>query len=910
MEGMQKHESTKTRIASGAERVLPWAIGGAVLACFFALVRDSYFIRAYSDCYNWLEFAKNFGREFTRSRWPYGFPLFLRGALEVAGPYWVFLVNLPVMVALFAVTAWFGTLLRRDDGVGAGAGALPTGWAFLAVWIPVLVADAASFTRYLNPYRDPLSYVLVMLSTVLFVRALAKRRTWGVAAAGAVLGLASSVREPSVFMVLPFLVYGVWTWVGAKKEIALWKMVGAFALGLAAALVPLLVQTYLTTHQVLLPPQASLESQVVPGVHFKWEVFAPTGYAAWVYYTKHELWLLLLAAAGLVAAVRRRNRLVLALAVPAAVMYAVFYTFYWTFVIRYYYVAVLFLVLAAGYGVQTFLEWLCVRWPRRGRTAGWALLAVAACVTGGRLLASRRDCHPHQVPQAKAFAEAFGEACPDATVVFAPRFLCEWVDWFMPHASHPMPSPGPTGEGRSAFLRAELGPRLERGEVLVAAVWDGEEVDGELDDPFLRRAFDRIPAGELDPVAYCAFDYARKPIHFYRIAPWSLHRTELAWRAPCGEPYWYMVDTGDPAEEAAGPISVTVDGVRQPKPLTHGGAQVGAGLPRECDGGAGTAVAESAGLLPREMRVATGSLEEPLTLDFRFYSAFDHRWRLRGEVQPADERFHIGPRVPSAVEVEIPVPWPERGGVVLEWDVLSSYKGRGGFVDVGAHEDGRWLAGVHVPADRLIAKLIVPLPDDPERDVRTVRLEVEDRSEAGPGDPPPCVELYQVRIHRRPAGYPVEIRFDGKGDAIHAVAGFHPAEGRGSGAFRWTDGAAEAAVYAPPGRGRDVEVRIAYSTAGVPPDVNGDGHLHVSWDGAAVEGTIERTKDGGVDFVWSAVLPAERVGAETPHRLRMESPPWKPADYGSRDARTLGVGVRRIELVEVGEGDKMSENQE
>jgi hypothetical protein len=882
--------------------VLPWAVGGAVLACFFALVRESYFIRAYSDCYNWLEFAKNFGREFTRSRWPYGFPLFLRGALAVAGPYRVFLVNLPVMLALFALTAWFGTLLRRDDGAGEGAVALPAGWAFLSVWIPVLAADAASFTRYLNPYRDPLSYVLVVFSAVLFVRSLAKRRTWGVATAGAVLGLASSVREPSVFMAVPFLAYGLWTWAGAKEEIPLWKTAGAFALGLAAALVPLLVQTYLTTHQVLLPPQASLESQVVPGVHFKREVFAPTGYAAWVHYTKHELWLLLLAAAGLVAAVRRRNRLVLALAVPAAVMYAAFYTFYWTFVIRYFYVAVLFLVLVAGYGVQTFLGWLCERWPRRGRMAGWVLLAAGACAAGGRLLASRWDFQPHQVPQAKAFAAAFGEVCPDASEVFAPRFLCEWIDWFMPYPSHPMPSPGPTGEGRSAFLRAELGPRLERGERLVAAVWDGEETAEGLDDPFLRRAFDRIPAGVLDPVPYCAHDYARKPIHFYRIAPWSRHRTELAWPAPSGERYWYMLDTGDPAEAEAAPIEVSVDDVRQPGTVAHGGAQVGAGLPRE-GGGEGTAVAESAGLLPRDMRVAAGSLDEPVTLDFRFYSAFDHRWRLRGEVLPADERFHIGPRVPSAVEVEIPVPWPERGGAVLEWDVLSSCKIRGGFVEVGAYEDGRRLAGVRMPADRRVAKLVVPLPDDPERDVRTVRLEVEDRpAPENPDEPPPGIELYQVRIHRRPAAYPVEIRFDGKGDAIHAFEGFHPAEGRGSGAFRWTDGAAEAAVYAPVGSGRDVELRIAYSTAGVPADANADGELRVSWDGDAVEGTIERTDEGGKVFIWSAVLPAERVGAETPHRLRMESPPWKPADYGSRDSRTLGVGVRRIELAEAGEG--------
>ena len=159
----------------------------------------------------------------------------------------------------------------------------------------------------------------------------------------------------------------------------------AFALGLAAALVPFAVQTYLTTHQLVLPPQASLESQTVPGVHFDRATFASTGHAAWGYYAKHEPWLLLLALAGVVAAARRRNRLVLALVLPAAAMYVLFYSFYWTFVIRYFYVAVLFLVLAAGYGLQTFLGWMCGRWPRWGRAAGWALLAAAAFAAGARV---------------------------------------------------------------------------------------------------------------------------------------------------------------------------------------------------------------------------------------------------------------------------------------------------------------------------------------------------------------------------------------------------------------------------------------------------------------------------------------------------------------------------------------------
>ena len=899
---MHAHEETGSAdggIRRNPARALPWIIGGALLACFFAMVRKGYFIRSYSDCHNWLSFARNFGWEYTHSRWPYGYPLFLRGALALAGPYWVFLANLPVMLGMFAVMAWFGTLFRGEDRGGRGAAALPAGWAFLTVWIPVLAADAWSFWRYLNPYRDPLSYALLMASMLLFVRSLGRRRPAGVAASGAVLGLAASVREPSILMVLPFLAYGVWVWAGAKKEVAFWKTAGAFSLGLGLALVPLLVQTYLTTHQMLLPPQASIESNVVPGAHFDGPTFRQTGGAAWTHYSKCEPCLLLLAAAGLVAAVRRRNRLVLALTVPAAVAYAVFYAFYWTFVIRYYYVAVLFLVLTAGYGAQTFLGWLCGRWPRWGRTAGWGLLAVAAGMAGWRLLACRPAYPPHQIPHAKAFAAALDGACPGATVVYTDRLLCEWLDWFMPYVSHPLPA----GDGNSAALREELGARLERGETLYSAVWGGEDIAGEDDEPFLRRAFDRIPAAVVDPGPHRASEYARKPIHFYRIQPWSGHRTELAWPAPCREPYWFMLDTGTPLEAAscrdAEPIGVTVDGVRLPEPLPHGGAQVGAGLPRACDGGEGRAVLESAGLLPREMRFASGSLNEPLTLDFRFHSGFDHRWRLRGEFHWSRERFHTGPCVPSAVDAEIPVPWPEVGGVVLEWDVMTPAWSADGFVDVGAYEDGRRLAGAHVPAGRRATKLIVPLPDDPGRDVRIVRLEVENRSEpAEPDEPPPSLEICQVRIHRRPPAYPVEFLMDGEMDTTHVLSGFHPAEGWGLKSYRWTDGAAEAAMYAPLGSGRDVVVRLAYTTRAVPPEVNGDGRIQVSWDGEPVEGFIEGD-EGGTEFVWFAALPADRVGTETPHRLRVESPSWRPADRGEGDTRTLGVCMQRIGMEEL-----------
>ena len=123
---MQKHTThgIEARQATGdgpAQRhpvltaLLPWAIGGTVLGCFLWLASGNYYVRAFSDCINWLSYARDLGHEFTHSRWPYGFPLFLRGVMALVGPYWVFLANLPVMLALFAVVSWVGTLINRQN---------------------------------------------------------------------------------------------------------------------------------------------------------------------------------------------------------------------------------------------------------------------------------------------------------------------------------------------------------------------------------------------------------------------------------------------------------------------------------------------------------------------------------------------------------------------------------------------------------------------------------------------------------------------------------------------------------------------------------------------------------------------------------------------------------------------------
>ena len=912
---------SRPRARALLERFLPWAIGGGVLACFLVLALGSYSIKAHSDCHNWLLFASDFAREFTRSRWPWGFPLFLRGALSLVGPCWVFLANLPVMIALFAVVSCAGLLFRRD-----GDSRVPAAWAFLSTWIVVLSTDAGSFVRYLNPYRDPLSYVLIFASLVLFVRALAatapRHRVWGTASAGALLGLACSVREPSILMLGPMALYGILAWRAGRRKAAassgalpdrpipFWTTVLAFAAGMVVALVPLLVQTYLTTHQVFVPPQASLESNVVPGANFKAEIFLQVGGNAWRHFTRAEPCLLLLAAAGLVAAAIRRDRFALALVVPAVAVYVLFYSFYWTFIVRYFYIAILFLVLLAGYALAALLGAVS-RIPRHGRLLAWLLLAAAAGLSGAKILSERARVPVHQVPQARAMAAAWNAVCPaDAAIVYADRPFCEWLDWFTPWTSTPLPSWPEPGQGMPAAIRAHLAPRLAEGDCLVAACWGAPGGHGSLDAPYLRRAFDCIPVATLDTSPYNAQDYVQGLVTLYRITPWSTNRTLLDWTIPApgphGAAYWYMLDTGERLPDAdASPLAVTVDGVPLADPIPHGGTWVGGALP-EVPADAPRTVPAAVGashLLPREMALLTGNLADPMPLDFRHRAPFDHLWRWSGDVTLPGPGGRYGLVVTGSAELVLPVPHPALAGVVLEWELLSTDKSPGVRVPVSVWEGDRLLASAELPADRSLVHLAMLLPPAPDRDTRTIRLVVEPQPHSRYRDSADVVaEIYQAVVHRTPASWPVRIDIGGPGDDLHILSGFHPAEGRGASAYRWTSGPAEVAVYLPgsaPAPDSPVALRVLWSAESIPSGVPGAGTLRVFWDGTPLDGRIAPAPEAPGHLLWEGTVPPTLLSPLASHRITLDAPVWHPSDYGSRDSRPLGARIFQLDLAPV-----------
>lgn len=905
----------------GWDVVLPWAIGGAVLASYMALVCTSYFILSSSDPHNWLVFARNFAEEFGKSRWPYGYPLYLKGVMAVVGPYWVYLANLPSILGMFLLTGWLGTMFAAEDGRAEAEGrdgerTMPRSWGFLAVLVVVMGADTANQMNYLNPFRDPPSYLLLLASVGVFVRSLASRRTWGVWIAGALLGLASSIREPSVLMLVPLFAYGLLAWRKGEGEPGLCRNVVAFALGLAVGVAPMLVQSYLSTHQVLIPhnmllsgPRPEQLSRSIPGMFFDGSRFALVGGDALKHYLETEPLLLLLALAGLVAAVRHGNRLVLAVIVPAAFGYALFYSFYRAFFQRYFYVALLFFAMLAGYGLFSMLRLLLARGrtPAAGRTAGWCLLAAMACVTSFRLLSVRAPVQPHQIPQARAMAAVMRELCPDADVIYAARPLCEWIDWFLECESHPFDS-AITSNIRAEIpddasdLRNVFPPRLARGEKLYTTFWS-KGVQEEMDAPDVRRVVDRCFVGSFDPTLYGAGSFLLGAVTVHRLEPWTNRTVNLSWPVPergeYGGSYWFMADMGDWIDSHA-PATVSVDEASGPPPvIPHGGAWVGGAVADEAAAGrtVGCSIA-STDLLPRVIPVCTGPLDEPLVLDFRPYYKFDHLWRWKGDIRlPSEPRLHLGVGIRSGADFELPVPWPELADTVLALELVSDRVAPGVSIPVVLSEDGRPLARTEVPGDRSRTRLPVPLAYVPGGEARHLHLEVEaqDPPESDSDPTPIGIECVKATIVRWPVACSARIQVGDPSDDRHVLSGFSRREKGVNSPIRWTTGPAELAVFLPPGKGKFV-LRIACGLQGMPAKIMPpDGpSLRVTCDGIEVPGTLEEVREGGGDYVWQGVLPTEE--GRTPHRIGIDAPTWRPREHGVPDTRTLGVRIGTIEL--------------
>ncbi len=427
-----------------------------MLAAWVVYVLRHYDIRAGSDPLNWLEFARNLGAEFSTSRFAGGFAVFLAGALALLGPFRVFLVNLPVFLGLFVLAA---ALAGRAFAPEERAPRWQVATAVLALFLGF---DRPLVLNMVNPYRDPLALLLALgsLNLVAGLAAGGGRSLFRTALAGLLLGLACFVRETFVLLLPPLALFAWWSR-RADPRFRFWRAALGFGLGFGLGIGPLLVQGWLSTGQALVPHQSAMTGQLVPGAHFNWSTLSVTAGRTWDYVRDTAGFVLALFAAGGILGLRRRNRLVAGLLLPAVLIHAVFYCFYWTFVPRYFYTGVVLAVPAAAWAALALFRQAAARLcPRRPETAATVGLALLAAGVAASLLFARPDSPRFQIPQARRFAADMRRILPENSLVFCRRPLCEILRWFVPVRSFPLAALIPADVPAEPALREALAPHV------------------------------------------------------------------------------------------------------------------------------------------------------------------------------------------------------------------------------------------------------------------------------------------------------------------------------------------------------------------------------------------------------------------------------------------------------------------
>ncbi len=417
----------------------PAAVIAICLAALAWYVTQNYYIKAYSDPLNWLKLAHDFtggGAEYLK-KYPLAYPLVLRGILHVTGPIYVFLSNLPFLAALMLLVARLTFVMSRPALGASLARYAAAGAAGL-----FLLFDPVALVYLTNPYRDPLAFVLILGSVLCFSAYIegTGRRIGLLAAAALLLGFAVDTRETALLMVAPLGLYGLLAW-GRDRRIPFWKTVLVFGLVLAAAGLPLMLQSMLRTGNAFVPPAAAMENRLLPGLHVHaLEVgipFKALRYLALSGGILYPLGVLL----GAWFAFRDRNALARDLVWVAVLGHTVFYSFYWVFVFRYFFIVVLFMIPLVAYGWLRVIMALAARWratpAAAGQAARWLLLLMLAVVawTCLRLPAGRQ----FQAPQARAFKAEMEKVFPTNAMVLAPRHLCEVIEYLTGRTSYPAP---------------------------------------------------------------------------------------------------------------------------------------------------------------------------------------------------------------------------------------------------------------------------------------------------------------------------------------------------------------------------------------------------------------------------------------------------------------------------------------
>ena len=140
------------------------------------------------------------------SKLAYGFPLIIFIASKIVGPFYAYLVNIPILVVFLSLFYLFcKTLLVNSKWSYVKI----TTFALLSMACLLLLNHRLIIITLSMPYRDPLAFIFMLLSVMLVIKYVASscRTHYLLSISGFVLALAVSCRETTGLIILPLFIY-------------------------------------------------------------------------------------------------------------------------------------------------------------------------------------------------------------------------------------------------------------------------------------------------------------------------------------------------------------------------------------------------------------------------------------------------------------------------------------------------------------------------------------------------------------------------------------------------------------------------------------------------------------------------------------------------------------------------------
>lgn len=868
----------------------------ALMFCMFAFILlHNYYLKPYSDPLNWITYAKDLHANPHLSKYPVAYALFLRFIMPITGPYYVFLSNLPILLVVAALVAYLTSLAATKQE------RISPLWLAVGSLALMISFEPGLWVYLVNPYRDPLSHAFLFGSILLFLRYLRRegQELWSLVTSALFLGIATSIRETSILVAVVLAMHGFLAW-RSNRRIPLSGSILWFAVFLVIGLLPLLVHAYLRTGQALLPATSAVDGHLVPGMHFKSLVFLKTFSAAWHYYRyQGGLLFSICFIAGVVFSFAKRNTIIRNICLPSALIYFIFYSFYWTFVRRYLFIATLFSIPVAVYGLYSLIDWLVCAFRRstlslplqRLATVGLFVLVI---ITTFKM--SSPDT-PFQIREAKTLVEDIKDFIPRNATVLAPRPASEVFSYFLGVNSYFIQISPESGLPLEDQVLLTLKPLLQKPDPVYYLALP-VKVDHLTIS--VNQVVDAEPVLQFHPAKY-KFEnvMGQAPLTLYRLHAWTQNVTKVTLTNAPMTPAILRINAKLlwNCESMRHFAKLKLQGVTLREKVLNG-ANYFWWDPSEWPAGTSSLLELSSDTpLPSSLGLTFLDPHNPILLDFAPNASPQHESLLSDDFVVEKSLWdNFGPRWGKRATFCLPQPYAENDLVCAVFRVRARPTKDGvandkNVINLSFLENGNQLASFRIRETAEFITLPVRLPPVSRAkpfinvDVVAEFLAHDTNSDVI------AMEVDAISLQRVSSS--IDIDVGDWQDVLYIGDGFYSPEHPNGSSFRWTSEKSEMTIPLRPLP--DVNYQLSLSTLQDSRPTNAPPRqLKAVWNGMQLDFASTVATNGTLTY--TAEIPANKVQTEANH-LTILCVPWTPKDFTkSQDSRHLGVMLSHVRV--------------